>query len=81
MKCLIPNYSFLPCRGRFSVTKRCDQRGSKRTVAAKHVNKKLLRREQVLQEIRLLQNLDHPNLVKLLDTYETASSYVLVLEM
>uniref|UniRef100_A0A3Q4GQH3 Protein kinase domain-containing protein n=1 Tax=Neolamprologus brichardi TaxID=32507 RepID=A0A3Q4GQH3_NEOBR len=75
------NYSFLPCRGRFSVTKRCDQRGSKRTVAAKHVNKKLLRREQVLQEIRLLQNLDHPNLVKLLDTYETASSYVLVLEM
>uniref|UniRef100_A0A3Q1CIU6 non-specific serine/threonine protein kinase n=1 Tax=Amphiprion ocellaris TaxID=80972 RepID=A0A3Q1CIU6_AMPOC len=68
-------------RGRFSVTKRCDQRGSKRTVAAKHVNKKLLRREQVLQEIRLLQTLDHPNLVKLLDTYETANSYVLVLEL
>lgn len=68
-------------RGRFSVAKRCDQRGSKRTVAAKHVNKKLLRREQVLQEIRLLQTLDHPNLVRLLDTYETANSYVLVLEM
>uniref|UniRef100_A0AAQ5XDY0 non-specific serine/threonine protein kinase n=1 Tax=Amphiprion ocellaris TaxID=80972 RepID=A0AAQ5XDY0_AMPOC len=64
-----------------SCTKRCDQRGSKRTVAAKHVNKKLLRREQVLQEIRLLQTLDHPNLVKLLDTYETANSYVLVLEL
>uniref|UniRef100_A0A668AV20 non-specific serine/threonine protein kinase n=1 Tax=Myripristis murdjan TaxID=586833 RepID=A0A668AV20_9TELE len=68
-------------RGRFSVAKRCDQKGSKRTVAAKHVNKKLLRREQVLQEIRLLQTLDHPNLVKLLDTFETANSYVLVLEM
>ncbi|XP_075868965.1 triple functional domain protein isoform X3 [Nelusetta ayraudi] len=68
-------------RGRFSVAKRCDQRGSKRTVAAKHVNKKLLRREQVLQEVRLLQTLDHPNLVRLLDTYETANSYVLVLEM
>lgn len=68
-------------RGRFSVTKRCDQRGSKRTIAAKHVNKKLLRRERVLQEIRLLQTLDHPNLVRLLDTYETAHSYVLVLEM
>uniref|UniRef100_A0A3Q0R0B5 Protein kinase domain-containing protein n=1 Tax=Amphilophus citrinellus TaxID=61819 RepID=A0A3Q0R0B5_AMPCI len=53
----------------------------KHTIAAKHVNKKLLRREQVLQEIRLLQNLDHPNLVKLLDTYETPNSYVLVLEM
>ncbi|XP_040923754.1 triple functional domain protein-like [Betta splendens] len=68
-------------RGRFSVIKRCDQRGSKRTVAAKHVNKKLLRREQVLREIRLLQALEHPNVVKLLDTYETAHSYVLVLEM
>ncbi|KAM4633832.1 triple functional domain protein [Polymixia lowei] len=68
-------------RGRFSVAKRCDQRGSKRAVAAKHVNKRLLRREQVLQEIRLLQSLDHPNLVGLLDTYETATSYVLVLEM
>lgn len=68
-------------RGRFSVTKRCDQRGSKRTIAAKHVNKKLQRREQVLQEVRLLQTVDHPNLVRLLDTYETASSYVLVLEM
>lgn len=68
-------------RGRFSVTKRCDQRGSKRTVAAKHVNKKLLRRDQVLQEIRLLQSLDHPNLVRLLDTYETTTSYVIVLEM
>lgn len=73
--------SFLPPRGRFSVAKRCDQRGSKRTVAAKHVNKKLQRREQALQEIRLLQSLDHPNLVKLLDTYETANSYVIVLEM
>uniref|UniRef100_A0A3Q4B140 Protein kinase domain-containing protein n=1 Tax=Mola mola TaxID=94237 RepID=A0A3Q4B140_MOLML len=73
--------SFLVPRGRFSVTKRCDQRGSKRTVAAKLVNKKLLRRDQVLQEIRLLQTLDHPNLVRLLDTYEIANSYVLVLEM
>uniref|UniRef100_A0A3P9JV87 non-specific serine/threonine protein kinase n=1 Tax=Oryzias latipes TaxID=8090 RepID=A0A3P9JV87_ORYLA len=68
-------------RGRFSVTKRCDQRGSKRTVAAKHVNKKLLRRERALKEVQLLQTLDHPNLVKLLDTYETANSYVLILEM
>lgn len=73
--------SSLLLRGRFSVTKRCDQRGSKRTVAAKYVSKKLLRREQVLQEIRLLQTVDHPNLVKLLDTYEMANSYVLVLEM
>ncbi|KAG7265781.1 hypothetical protein CRUP_006443, partial [Coryphaenoides rupestris] len=68
-------------RGRFSVAKRCEQRGSKRSVVAKHVNKRLLRREQALREVRLLQSLDHPNLVGLLDTYQTATSYVLVLEM
>ncbi|CAL8260845.1 unnamed protein product [Boreogadus saida] len=68
-------------RGRFSVAKRCEQRGSKRSVVAKHVNKRLLGREQVLREVRLLQSLDHPNLVGLLDTYQTATSYVLVLEM
>ncbi|XP_021412712.2 triple functional domain protein isoform X2 [Oncorhynchus mykiss] len=68
-------------RGRFSVAKRCDQRGSKRAVAAKHVNKRLMRREQVLQELRILQCLEHPHLVGLLDTFETATSYVLVLEM
>ncbi|KAM9852577.1 LOW QUALITY PROTEIN: triple functional domain protein-like [Aulostomus maculatus] len=68
-------------RGRFSVAKRCDQQGSKSTVAVKYVNKKLLHQDQVLQEICLLQTLDHPNLVKLLDTYETANSYILVLEL
>lgn len=63
------------------MAKRCEQRGSNRSVVAKHVNKRLLRREQALREVRLLQSLDHPNLVGLLDTYQTATSYVLVLEM
>ncbi|XP_029919326.1 triple functional domain protein isoform X2 [Myripristis murdjan] len=68
-------------RGRFSVVKRCDHRGTKRTVAVKMVNKKLMRRDQVTQELNLLQRLQHPHLVSLIDTYETPSSYALVLEM
>ncbi|KAG5842409.1 hypothetical protein ANANG_G00177350 [Anguilla anguilla] len=68
-------------RGRFSVVKRCEQRGTKRTVAAKLVNKKLLKRDQVTQELSILQRLQHPHLVGLLDTFETAASYVLILEM
>ncbi|TRZ01260.1 hypothetical protein DNTS_008042 [Danionella cerebrum] len=68
-------------RGRFSVVKRCDQRGSKRTVAVKFVNKKLMKREQVSRELSVLQRLQHPHLIPLLDTYETSSSYALVLEM
>ncbi|KAM4724715.1 triple functional domain protein isoform 9-T9 [Anableps anableps] len=68
-------------RGRFSVVKRCDHRGSKRTVAVKHVNKKLMKRDQVTQELNLLQRLQHPHIVTLVDTFETSSSYAIVLEM
>uniref|UniRef100_A0A672R2I3 non-specific serine/threonine protein kinase n=1 Tax=Sinocyclocheilus grahami TaxID=75366 RepID=A0A672R2I3_SINGR len=68
-------------RGRFSVVKRCDQRGSKRTVAVKFVNKKLMKRDQVTHEFSVLQRLQHPHLVRLLDTFETSSSYALVLEI
>uniref|UniRef100_A0A3B4ZCG0 Protein kinase domain-containing protein n=1 Tax=Stegastes partitus TaxID=144197 RepID=A0A3B4ZCG0_9TELE len=67
--------------GRFSVVKRCDHRGTKRTVAVKQVNKKLMRRDRVTQELNLLQRLQHPCIVSLMDTYETPSSYALVLEM
>lgn len=68
-------------RGRFSVVKRCDHHATKRTVAVKQVNKKLMRRDRVTQELNLLQRLQHPHIISLMDTYETPSSYVLVLEM
>ncbi|KAL6457019.1 hypothetical protein MHYP_G00339820 [Metynnis hypsauchen] len=68
-------------RGRFAVVKRCDQKGSKRTVAVKLVNKKLMKRDQVTQELSILKRLQHPHIVCLQDTFETPSSYVLVLEM
>eukprot|EP00069_Balaena_mysticetus_P008083 bmy_05713T0 len=68
-------------RGRFSVVKKCDQKGTKRAVATKFVNKKLMKRDQVAHELGILQNLQHPLLVGLLDTFETSTSYVLVLEM
>uniref|UniRef100_A0A7M4FDF5 non-specific serine/threonine protein kinase n=1 Tax=Crocodylus porosus TaxID=8502 RepID=A0A7M4FDF5_CROPO len=68
-------------RGRFSVVKKCDQKGTKQVVAAKFVNKKLMKRDQVTHELGIIQNLQHPQLIGLLDTFETSTSYVLVLEM
>uniref|UniRef100_A0A8C7GWD2 non-specific serine/threonine protein kinase n=1 Tax=Oncorhynchus kisutch TaxID=8019 RepID=A0A8C7GWD2_ONCKI len=68
-------------RGRFSVVKRCEHKSTKCTVAVKLVNKKLMKRDQVTQELSLLQRLQHTHLVTLLDTYETPSSYALVMEM
>ncbi|KYO42826.1 hypothetical protein Y1Q_0016202 [Alligator mississippiensis] len=68
-------------RGRFSVVKKCDQKGTKRVVATKFINKKLMKRDQVTHELGIMQNLQHPQLIGLLDTFETSTSYVLVLEM
>uniref|UniRef100_A0A8B9J2J9 non-specific serine/threonine protein kinase n=1 Tax=Amazona collaria TaxID=241587 RepID=A0A8B9J2J9_9PSIT len=73
--------SILYCRGRFSVVKKCDQKGTKRAVATKFVNKKLMKRDQVTHELGVMQNLQHPQLIGLLDTFETSTSYILVLEM
>uniref|UniRef100_A0A8C3EVV4 non-specific serine/threonine protein kinase n=1 Tax=Corvus moneduloides TaxID=1196302 RepID=A0A8C3EVV4_CORMO len=68
-------------RGRFSVVKMCDQKGTKQAVATKFVNKKLMKRDQVTHELGVMQNLQHPQLIGLLDTFETSTNYILVLEM
>uniref|UniRef100_A0A8C3UBC5 Trio Rho guanine nucleotide exchange factor n=1 Tax=Catharus ustulatus TaxID=91951 RepID=A0A8C3UBC5_CATUS len=68
-------------RGRFSVVKKCDQKGTKRAVATKFVNKKLMKRDQVTHELGVMQNLQHPQLIGLLDTFETSTNYILVLEI
>lgn len=80
---LLVNYflSILYSRGRFSVVKKCDQKGTKRVVATKFVNKKLMKRDQVTHELGIMQNLQHPQLIGLLDTFETSTNYILVLEM
>ncbi|XP_072431278.1 triple functional domain protein isoform X4 [Chiloscyllium punctatum] len=68
-------------RGRFSVVKRCDQKGTKREVAAKYINKKMMKRDQVIHELGIMQNLQHPQLINLLDTFETPSNYIVILEL
>ncbi|CAH2283569.1 triple functional domain isoform X1 [Pelobates cultripes] len=68
-------------RGRFSVVKKCEQRVTRRAVATKFVNKKLMKRDQVTHEVGIMQSLQHPQLLSLLDTFETPNSYVLVLEI
>lgn len=40
-----------------------------------------MKRDQVTQELSILKRLQHPHIVCLLDTFETPSSYALVLEM
>ncbi|XP_041924915.1 kalirin isoform X2 [Alosa sapidissima] len=68
-------------RGRFSVVKKCLNKATKKDVAVKCVNKKMQKKEQVAHEADILKHVQHPQLVALTDTYETATAYVLVLEL
>ncbi|XP_056145619.1 kalirin [Lampris incognitus] len=68
-------------RGRFSVVKKCLNKTSKKEVAVKFVSKKMQRREQVAREADILCSLQNHQLVALLDTYETPTSLMLILEL
>ncbi|XP_043085472.1 kalirin isoform X1 [Puntigrus tetrazona] len=68
-------------RGRFSVVRKCLSKASKKEVAVKFVNKKMQKKEQVAHEADILRHVQHPQLVMLIDTYESPTAYMLVLEL
>ncbi|KAK1788735.1 hypothetical protein P4O66_002438 [Electrophorus voltai] len=68
-------------RGRFSVVRKCLQKACKKEVAAKFVNKKMQKKEQVAHEADLLKHVQNPQLVALADTYESPTAYILILEL
>lgn len=63
------------------MVKKCLNKSTKKEVAVKFVNKKMQKKEQVAHEADILKHVQHPQLVALTDTYETATAYVLVLEL
>ncbi|KAH0504387.1 Kalirin [Microtus ochrogaster] len=68
-------------RGRFSIVKKCIHKATRKDVAVKFVSKKMKKKEQAAQEAALLQHLQHPQYVTLHDTYESPTSYILILEL
>ncbi|XP_029691129.1 kalirin isoform X2 [Takifugu rubripes] len=68
-------------RGRFSVVKKCLNKSTKKEVAVKFVSKKMQKKEQVAQEADVLLHVQNHQLVALLDTYESPTALMLVLEL
>ncbi|XP_034740990.1 kalirin isoform X1 [Etheostoma cragini] len=68
-------------RGRFSVVRKCLNKSTKKEVAVKFVSKKMQKKEQVAHEADVLGHLQHHQLVALLDTYESPTSLMLILEL
>ncbi|XP_029348731.1 kalirin [Echeneis naucrates] len=68
-------------RGRFSVVRKCLNKSTKKEVAVKFVSKKMQKKEQVAHEADILRHVQNNQLVTLLDTYESPTSLMLILEL
>lgn len=72
---------FFFSRGRFSIVKKCVHKATRKDVAVKFISKKMKKKEQAAHEAALLQHLQHPQYITIHDTYESPTSYILVLEL
>ena len=75
--------------GQFALVKRCVEKSTQREFAAKFVikrrpnsnSRKGLFREKILQEIEILSELKHTNIIELHEVFETQQEIIIVLEM
>lgn len=77
-----------PCSGHFGVVRRCQERSTGVFYAAKSVKVRKrkgsrlgLEREQVEREVCILQQLQHPNIMRLYDVFANQAEMVLILEL
>ncbi|KAJ8272248.1 hypothetical protein COCON_G00111070 [Conger conger] len=74
--------------GQFAIVKRCREKSSGLEYAAKFIKKRQSRasrrgvsREEIQREVEVLQQVQHPNIVRLHDVYESRTDVVLILEL
>ncbi len=73
--------------GQFAVVKRCKDKYSCIDYAAKFVRKrkqgtrKGLFRDKILQEVEILSELNHKNIIKLHEVFETDNEIIIILEL
>uniref|UniRef100_A0A3P8UTW0 non-specific serine/threonine protein kinase n=1 Tax=Cynoglossus semilaevis TaxID=244447 RepID=A0A3P8UTW0_CYNSE len=74
--------------GQFAVVKRCVEKSTGTEYAAKFIKKRQsrssrrgVRKEEIEREVRILQELQHPNVISLHDVYESRTDVVLILEL
>ena len=69
--------------GNFAVVKQCLHRASRKEYALKVINKtKCQGREQMIDnEVSILRRVKHPNIIQLVEDFETPSELYLVMEL
>ena len=71
-------------KGSFATVKRCKRRATGERFAVKVLSKKKMSDEDKISmqtEIEILKQLDHPNIVKLIDVFEDSRHWCLVMEL
>jgi serine/threonine protein kinase len=71
-------------RGAFSVVKEGTNKESGEAVAIKFIEKKYIKKkhiEQLRREIEIMKKIDHPNVLSLMDIFETDKELTLVMEL
>mmetsp|Transcript_74022 Transcript_74022/g.130800 ORF Transcript_74022/g.130800 Transcript_74022/m.130800 type:complete len:517 (+) Transcript_74022:20-1570(+) len=67
--------------GTFSRVYQCTERQTGQKRAAKVVSRKILDDDAFDEEVRIMQLLDHPNVVRLVETFEDRHQFCLVIEL
>eukprot|EP01122_Echinamoeba_exundans_P017633 TRINITY_DN947_c0_g1_i1.p1 TRINITY_DN947_c0_g1~~TRINITY_DN947_c0_g1_i1.p1 ORF type:complete len:655 (+),score=222.60 TRINITY_DN947_c0_g1_i1:1428-3392(+) len=68
--------------GKFSVVRECKNKKDGKTYAVKMITKTISEQDEVLKEIEIMRAVDeHPNVIHLIDVYEDADHFNLVLEL
>jgi serine/threonine protein kinase len=71
-------------QGAFATVRKAKHRKTKERVAVKILSKRKMSKEEMAgmeNEISILESIDHPNVVKLIDTYEDSSHFCLIMEL
>jgi serine/threonine protein kinase len=70
------------CSGKFSVVRECKHKKDGKTYAVKMITKTISEQDEVLKEIEIMRAVDeHSNVIHLIDVYEDADHFNLVLEL
>ncbi|PIK61275.1 putative death-associated protein kinase 1 [Apostichopus japonicus] len=76
------------CRGKYSEVREVVERSTKKLFAGKFIKKRRnavsrrgLRRDDIVREISILRELQHPNVISLHEVFESTTEMVLILEL
>jgi serine/threonine protein kinase len=68
--------------GTFSVVRECFNKDTKEQYAIKTIRKKTMKELFLLEnEVQIMQQMSHPNIIKLVDVYETEEELCLIMEL